>query len=219
MAGQEKKTETKVQNDLEGKHWTEIHREYARQYRKERRKKRHREMYPDLDISLDDFGFGDEFFFFEGTDGSPRYEDVNEPWNQVISWTATVLDRLRNSDGFEEMCEYKIGQELIRYARLKTAHCIYLLMKINWVPFRDTYLLVEDCPEYILEFVRGIMQGKMTEKQMWGTDEDRLPEGTIICFDKALMPKEGTYTGKLKFEYRPNYVQEMQEAMRKGKFR
>ena len=69
--------------------------------------------------------------------------------------------------------------------------------------------MVEDCPEYILEFVRGIMHDKMTEKQMWGSREDRMPEGRVILFDKSLMPKEGEDTGKLKFEYHPNYVEEM----------
>ena len=57
---------------------------------------------------------------------------------------------------------------------------------------------------------------KMTEKQMWGTDEDRMPEGTVIIFDKKFMPKEGEFTGKLKYEYHPNWIEERMEAMRRG---
>lgn len=212
-------TEINENNSSSGKHWTEIYQENARRYWREQRKKRYRELYPDMDFYLDDYGFGDEHFFFDGEDGSPKYEDVDEPWDKFIDWLKTIMERMSGSDGYEERGEYRLGRDMMVYAEIKRAHTIYIMMKINWVLFRDHYLLVEDCPEYILEFVRGIMHDKMTEKQMWGTDEDRMPEGTIICFDKCLMPKEGTNTGKLKFEYRPNYIQEMQEAMRKGKFR
>ena len=52
---------------------------------------------------------------------------------------------------------------------------------------------------------------------MWGGEEDRMLEGTVIIFDKNLMPKEGEYTGKLRFEYHPNYREEMLQGRLKKK--
>ena len=43
----------------------------------------------------------------------------------------------------------------------------------------------------------------MTEKEMWGTDEDRRPKGKIIVFDKKLLPKGEPEPGKLPVEYCP----------------
>ena len=38
---------------------------------------------------------------------------------------------------------------------------------------------------------------------------------TVIIFDKNLMPKEGEDTGKLTFEYHPNYREEMLKGLGK----
>lgn len=161
--------------------------------------------------AINEYGFGDEYFIFDEQDGSPKVYEGEQLWEKFIQWMETIYERLKSSEEFQDSEEYEIGQEIVKYALLRDTFDVYMLMKIHWVKFRDTYLLTEDCPDYILEFVNGIMHEKMTEKQMWGTDEDRLPEGTVIVFDESLMPKEGEDTGKLKFEYRPNYIQEMME--------
>lgn len=162
-----------------------------------------------LPPELEGCSFGDEFFMFEGVEGQPRYQDVNEVWDMFIQWIEKEQQQMLALKNDEESYEYWIGSQLIEFAKKRNAHSMYMLMKRNWEEFRDNYLSKEECPEAVMDFVRGIMYEKMTEKQMWGSREDRMPEGRVILFDKSLMPKEGEDTGKLKFEYHPNYVEEM----------
>jgi len=172
---------------------------------------------PQIDFKLNETKFGDEYFLFDDIKGEPKYENAKDVWEKFIRWT---IKRVVQMDAYEKgkkTYEQQIGRELVEYAKKRNAHKMYILMKRNWVEFRDAYLCVEDCPESVMEFVRGIMYKKMTEKQMWGSDEDRMPEGTVIIFDKNLMPKEGEDTGKLKFEYHPNYREEMLKKFGMGK--
>lgn len=164
---------------------------------------------PKLDFKLNEFGFGDEYFLFEGPDGNPKYENVNEVWDNFAQWIRQRQADMEQEKGRENNYEYSIGEQLLEFATQRNAHGIYMLTRKNWVEFRDAYLGVEGCPPKVMEFIYGIMDRKMTEKQMWGSDEDRMTEGTVIIFDQSLMPKEGEDTGKLKFEYRPNYREEM----------
>ena len=161
-----------------------------------------------MECELSDKGFGDEYFFFEDIQGNPKYERAEHVWEEFIKWMRKRLRQMA-SQPEEYSYEKKLGKELIELAKVRNAHSMYILMKRNWVEFRDPYLCVEGCPDSILEFVRGIMYEKMTEKQMWGGDEERMPGGTVIIFDKSFMPKEGEDTGNFRFEYRPNYVEEM----------
>ena len=164
---------------------------------------------PEVDFKLNEVGFGDEFFLFEGPKGNPKYENANEVWDNFIQWIRERRTEMEKEKEQENNFGYDMGEQLIEYANQRNAHGIYILTKQNWVEFRDTYLGVEGCPQKVMEFIYGIMDRKMTEKQMWGSDEDRMIEGTVIIFDQSLMPKEGEDTGKLKFEYRPNYRKEM----------
>ena len=162
-----------------------------------------------LPPELEGCGFGDEFFMFEGAEGHPRYQDVNEVWDLFIQWIEKGQRQMLTLQKDEESYEYWIGSQLIDFARKRNVHSMYMIMKRNWEEFRDNYLNREECPKAVMEFVQGIMYEKMTEKQMWGSREDRMTEGRVILFDQSLMPKEGEDTGKLKFEYHPNYVEEM----------
>ena len=164
---------------------------------------------PKIDFDLSGCGFGDEYFLFEGPKGDPKYKEAKEVWEEFIRWTIKRIVQMETYEKGKKNYEQQIGRQLIEFAKLRNAHEMYMLMRRNWVEFRDNYLCVEDCPESVMEFVRGIMYKRMTEKEMWGSEEDRMPEGTVIIFDKNLMPKEGEDTGKLKFEYHPNYREEM----------
>ena len=169
---------------------------------------------PKIDFELNENSFGDEYFFFESTEGNPQYPCAEKVWNEFIRW---IRKRIRQigTESEEYSYEKKIGKQLINFAKVRNAHSTYILIKRNWVEFRDFYLCVEGCPELVMEFVRGIMYKKMTEKQMWGGDEERMLGGTVLIFDKKFMPKEGEDTGNLRFEYRPNY----REEMLKGQYR
>ena len=147
--------------------------------------------------------FGDEHFFYEGEDGSPKYEDVDEKWEQFVCWLETVRERNQKLEGFADSCPDRVGGEVIKWAKKKDAYAIYLITKMNWVEFRDTYLLPQDCPKIALEFIRAIMYRKMTEKQMWGTDEDRKPTGKLIIFDRNLIDRGESKPGELPIEYCP----------------
>ena len=138
---------------------------------------------PKLDFELNENNFGDEYFFFESTVGNPQYDRVEKVWNEFIRWIRKRLKQMENQ-AEEYSYEMKIGRQLIDFAKNRNAHGMYILMKRNWVEFRDPYLCFEGCPDSIMEFVRGIMHEKMTEKQMWGGDEERMPGGTVILFDK-----------------------------------
>ena len=155
--------------------------------------------------------FGDEHFFFEGDDGSPKYEDVDEKWDRFVEWLEKVRERNRLTEGFKDSRPDRVGGEVIKWAKEKDAYAIYIITKFNWVEFRDTYLLPSDCPEIVLEFIRAIMHNKMTEKQMWGTDEDRKPTGKLIIFDKNLMDKIESNPGELPVEYCPIKTREFGE--------
>lgn len=169
---------------------------------------------PKMDDELNESSFGEEYFFFESTEGNPQYQCAEEVWNNFIKWMKKRLKQMA-AQPEEYSYEKKIGKELIKLAKARNVHEMYILMKRNWVEFRDPYLCVEGCPETIMEFVRGIMYKKMTERQMWGGEEERMPSGRVIIFDKNLMPKEGEDTGKLQFEYHPNYREEMLKRQKK----
>ena len=199
------------------KHWTQLYREYRLQrlgiYEE---KKSYREIPKKIDLPLNGCGFGDEHFLFAGPDGSPKYEDINAPWDEFINWMEKVCKRYKKYKDTTRKGEYILGQELIVHASKRNIHTIYCYMSLNWPGFKDGFLIQKDCPETVIEFVRGIMANKMTEKQMWGTVDDRCPGGTVIVFDEAFMPKEGEDTGTIKFEYRPNFIQERMEKMKRS---
>lgn len=164
---------------------------------------------PKINFKLNECSFGDEYFLFEGPEGNPKYESAGVVWDNFVQWIRKKQTDMKKVQSSGDSYEYELGKQLIEFANQRNAHGIYMLTKKNWVEFRDAYLCVEGCPETVMEFVCGIMDRKMTEKQMWGSEEDRKPQGTVIIFDKNLMPKEGEDTGNLKFEYRPNYREEM----------
>lgn len=147
--------------------------------------------------------FGDEHFFYNDEDGSPKYENIDEQWEIFVQWIKEIREKNQKVDGFQDSSADKVGQEVIKWAIKHDAYAIYLLTKFHWVEFRDTYLLADGCPEIVLEFIRGIMHKKMTERQMWGTDEDRRPTGKLIIFDKKLMPEGERKPGELEVEYCP----------------
>lgn len=147
--------------------------------------------------------FGDEHFFYEGEDGRPKYENIDDKWMELVKWLETVRERNRTVEGFEDSRPDRVGQEVINWAKRQDAYAIYMITKLSWVEFRDTYLLQEDCPEIVMEFIRAIMYGKMTENQMWGSDEERKMKGKLIIFDKNLMPKGEPKPGEIEVEYCP----------------
>ena len=200
------------------KHWTQLNREYRlrrlgiyEEQQSYREIPRHQ-----IDLPLNGCGFGDEHFLFAGPDGSPKYEDINAPWNDFIDWMEKVCKKYKKEKDTTRKVEYILGQELVVHAVRRNIHTIYCYMSLYWVDFRDGFLLQKNCPETVLEFVRGIMANKMTEKQMWGTVDDRCPGGTVIVFDEKYMPKEGEDTGTIKFECRPNFIQERMEKMKRS---
>ncbi len=36
--------------------------------------------------SMREIIFGDEYIFFEGADGHPKYENIDEKWEEIIHW-------------------------------------------------------------------------------------------------------------------------------------
>ena len=198
------------------KHWTELHLEYKRNRERERlcKNKGYTEVRKKINLPLNGCGFGDEYFLFE-EGGAPKYKDVNTAWNYLIDWMELVCEEMKTDENYENKPEYKLGQKIIEHTRQHNPHGIFINMSMYWVNFRNTFLLRDDCPEQALEFVRGIMTNKMTEKQMWGTVEDRCPGGTLIILDRDCIPEE-TQIGNLKIEYRPNYVTERMEKMKRS---
>ena len=152
---------------------------------------------------LNEYNFGDDYFFYDGPDGHPKYENIAEKWNEFEQWLGKVRERNKTKEGFEDSLADRVGQEVMKWIRRHDAFAIYLLTKTHWETFRDTYLLVDDCPEIVMEFIRGIMYDKMTEEQMWGPRESRMLTGKLIVFDKKYLPKEGEDTGKLEVIYQP----------------
>lgn len=170
---------------------------------------------PKIDFELNGCGFGDEYFLFEGEKGDPKYEAPKELWDEFIRWVIKRIVQMETYEKDKKNYEQQIGRQLVEFAKCYNAHEMYMLIRKNWVEFRDSYLCVEGCPETVMEFIRGIMHKRMTEKQMWGSEEDRMPRGKVIVFDKNLMPKEGEDTGFLEFEYHPNYREEMLKGIGK----
>lgn len=163
----------------------------------------------DLPTFLNECRFGDEYFFYEGQEGTPKYENINEKWDEFVQWMEGVRERNKSVEGFEDGEADRVGHEVIKWAKRHDVYAIFILTKPHWESFRDTYLLAEGCPEIVLEFIRGIMYEKMTEKEMWGTREDRSLKGKLIIYDKAYLPKEGEDTGDLEIEYCPiTYTEE-----------
>ena len=152
---------------------------------------------------LNECCFGDDYIFYEGEDGHPKYENISEKWDEFGQWLGKVRERNKAIEGFEDSLADRVGQEVMKWIEMHDTFAIYLLTKTYWEAFRDTYLLVDDCPDIVMEFIRAIMYEKMTEKQMWGTKEDRMPEGKLIIFDKDYLPKEGEDTGKWEIIYQP----------------
>lgn len=145
--------------------------------------------------------FGDEYLFFEGKDGHPKYENIDEKWTEIIDWLETVRERNKEKEGFENSQPDLIGQELVRWAKKKDIYPIFLITKGFWQVFRDTYL-VEGHPPIFMEFIRNIMVNKMSEKEMWGTKEDRMAKGKLIIFDERYLPKEEEKRQGLEVIYR-----------------
>lgn len=147
--------------------------------------------------------FGDEHFFYDEEDGSPKYKDIDEQWDKFIQWIKEVRENKKTEEGFENSSGDNVGREVIKWAEKRDSYAIYLLIKFHWTEFRDTYLLTSGCPQIVSEFARGIMYKKMTEKQMWGREEDRKPTGKLIIFDKDLIEKGEKEWESLKIEYCP----------------
>lgn len=147
--------------------------------------------------------FGDEYFFFDGKEGNPKYENINEKWDEFVQWIEGIRQKNMEKEGFADSYPDRVGQEVARWARKHDVYPIYLIIEYQWEIFRDTYLLAEGCPEIVLEFIRGILYGKRTEEQLWGPPETRAMKGKIIIFDKKYLPKEGEDTGGLEIEYQP----------------
>ena len=136
-------------------------------------------------------GFGDEYFLFHNGCGLPKYEDMETQWNVFIDWVKTVMSTKEESDDI-----YRLGKEVIRWAEDRDPFALYMLTRTHWVEFRDNYL-TEDAPFIVKEIIDEIMAGKMTEKEKWGTDEDRKPKGEIIIYkDSILTPEESYYKRK-----------------------
>ena len=199
------------------KHWTQLNREYRlRRQGIYVEEQSYREIPKKIDLPLNGCGFGDEYFLFEGPDGSPKYEEPNLVWDSFIDWLEKLCKRYKKYKDTTRQGEYFLGQELIVHASQRNLYKIYCYISLNWVGFRDGFLLQKGCPEIVIEFVRGVLANKMTEKQMWGTVDDRCPGGTVIVFDEELMPKEGEDTGTIKFEYHPNFVEERMGKMKRS---
>lgn len=160
-------------------------------------------VYSDLTEKLKNCSLGDEYFFYEGDEGNPKYENINEKWDEFVQWIESVREKNQMMEGFPDSYPDRVGQEVARWARRHDVYPIYLIIEYQWDIFRDTYLLADGCPEIVLEFIRGIFNGKKTEEEMWQRPEERKPKGTLIVFDKNHLPKEGEDTGDVKVIYQP----------------
>lgn len=147
--------------------------------------------------------FGDEYFFYEGEQGNPKYEDMDEKWNMFAQWIEHVREKNMTAEDFDDSHPDRVGRETAKWARKHDFYAVYLIILMNWEAFRDTYLLEEGCPEIVMEFVRGLMYEKMTEEEMWGSIEERQPKGKLIIYKEEYLPKEGEDTGDLEIIYEP----------------
>jgi len=75
-----------------------------------------------LPPELEGCGFGDEFFMFEGVEGHPKYQDVNEVWDLFIQWIEKGQRQMLTLQKDEESYEYWIGSQLIDFARKRNTH-------------------------------------------------------------------------------------------------
>ena len=172
-------------------------------YEKRKEKRDYEYVYSKLPEELKNCCFGDEYFFYEGDEGKPKYEDINEKWKIFEEWVESIRQKKKEEEGFDDSYPDRVGHEIVRWAKKHDVYAIFLIIEFHWVIFRDTYLLVEGCPEIVLEFVRGILYGKRTEEEMWGPPEARAVKGKLIVFDKKHLPKEGQDTGDLEVIYQP----------------
>ena len=150
-----------------------------------------------------DCRFGDEYFFYEEEVGKPKYEDMNEKWNIFAQWIEDVREKCLEKEGFVDSYPDRVGHEVAKWARRHDFYVISQITMLHWEIFRDTYLLVDGCPELVLEFMQGIMYEKMTEKQMWGPKEEQRLKGKLILFREEYLPQEGEDTGDLEIIYEP----------------
>ena len=157
-------------------------------------------VYEELPEEWKNCSLGDEDFFFDGEDGSPKYENMDEKWDEFVQWVEKIRQKNLEKEGFADSYPDRVGQEIARWGRQHEVYAIYRIMERQWKIFRDTYLLVEGCPEIVMEFVRGIWFEKKTEEELW---EEKEEVRKIIVFDKKYMPKEGEDTGGIEFEYQP----------------
>lgn len=160
-------------------------------------------VYSDLPEEWKNCCFGDEYFFHEGDEGDPKYENINEKWDEFTEWVESVRQKKLEVEGFDDSYPDRVGHEVARWARKHDFYAIFLIIEFHWEIFRDTYLLAEGCPEIVLEFIRGLLYGKRTEEEMWGPPETRAMKGKLIVFDKKYLPKEGEDTGDLEVIYQP----------------
>ncbi len=152
--------------------------------------------------SMREIIFGDEYIFFEGADGHPKYENIDEKWEEIIHWIEKVREKNSREEGFENSQPDVIGKELVKWAKKKDMYPMYLIIKGFWHIFRDTYL-GEEHPPFFMEFVKEILANKMTEEEMWGQEEEKRKKGTLIVFDKKYLPTEEEKTEGLKVIYSP----------------
>lgn len=169
-------------------------------------------------VNLNECVFGDDYFLFEGQTGKPRYENMAEQWQIFIDWIAKTAEQKKEEGGEDNMYAHQLGQEVVKWAKNGDTFGIYILTRMYWVLFRDNYL-TEDAPKIVREIIDCIMLNKMTEKEKWGTDEDRRPKGELIIFKNLGMTPKESYQLRMK-EKRQKYdpkkhAQKMQEERNK----
>lgn len=141
--------------------------------------------------------YADDYFLFDGKEGKPRYKDMEEKWNIFIEWIDKVAGRKKEEEGQDSRYAYQLGHEVVRWAKDRDVFALYILTRRHWVLFRDNYL-TDDAPKIVREIIDGIMLNKMTEKEKWGTDEDRKPKGQLIIFKSSQMTPEESYRLRMK---------------------
>lgn len=146
--------------------------------------------------------FGDEYIFFEGEDGHPKYENIDEKWEEIIDWIEKVRERNLRMDGFENSQPDVVGKELVKWAKKKDIYPMHLIIKGFWDVFKKTYL-IEDHPPFFMEFVKEILADKMTEEEMWGKGREERKTGTLIVFDKKYLPTKEEKAEGLEVVYHP----------------
>lgn len=176
------------------------------------------------EINLNNCRFGDEYIFFEYGTGNPKYEDIEQQWEVFIQWVEKVSESKKNEPGKEAEYAYGLGQEVLKWLRMRDTYGLYILTRVHWKCFRDNYL-TEDAPGIVREFIDFIMYNQMTEKEKWGTDEDRKASGKLFVFKNVEMTPEESYHLTMK-ERRQKYdpkkhaervkrdLYEMQEMMK-----